>query len=82
MNLNSYLKEKETGVDLAAKLKVTPGFIHQIKKGLRPVPIDKCVPIEQSTNGMVTRKDLRPNDWHLIWPELTQQQKNDSEKVA
>jgi DNA-binding transcriptional regulator YdaS (Cro superfamily) len=28
------------------------------------------VAIEQVTNGAVTRKDLRPDDWHLIWPEL------------
>ena len=29
-----------------------------------------CVAIERATNGAVTRRDLRPNDWHLIWPEL------------
>lgn len=29
-----------------------------------------CTAIEQITNGQVTRKDLRPDDWHLIWPEL------------
>ena len=26
--------------------------------------------VEHVTNGAVTRKELRPNDWHLIWPEL------------
>ena len=26
--------------------------------------------IEKLTNGAVTRKDLRPDDWHEIWPEL------------
>lgn len=29
-----------------------------------------CVAIEQATAGAVTRKDLRPNDWAEIWPEL------------
>jgi len=29
-----------------------------------------CTAIEQATKGQVTRKDLRPTDWHLIWPEL------------
>ncbi len=29
-----------------------------------------CVAIERATNGAVTRRDLRPDDWHLIWPEL------------
>lgn len=37
---------------------------------LRGVPLEQCVPIERETNGAVTRKDLRPNDWHEIWPEL------------
>lgn len=32
-----------------------------------------CSAIEAATAGAVTRRDLRPNDWHLIWPELAQQ---------
>lgn len=31
-----------------------------------------CVAIERETRGHVTRQDLRPDDWHLIWPELAQ----------
>ncbi len=26
--------------------------------------------IEEKSNGEISRKDLRPNDWHKIWPEL------------
>ena len=81
MNLDSYLIKVETAVDLANKLSVTPGFVCQLRSGFRPVPIDRCVPIEQATSGLVTRKDLRPKDWHKIWPELAQQE-NDSEKAA
>ena len=29
-----------------------------------------CSKIELKTNGAVTRKDLRPDDWMEIWPEL------------
>lgn len=29
-----------------------------------------CTAIEKVTDGLVSRKDLRPDDWHLIWPEL------------
>ncbi len=29
-----------------------------------------CVRIEKVTAGAVTRRDLRPNDWQEIWPEL------------
>ena len=35
---------------------------------------DQCLAIERATNGAVTRQELRPNDWHLIWPELRQQE--------
>lgn len=37
--------------------------------GRRPSPVN-CVAIERATDAIVTRKDLRPDDWHLIWPEL------------
>lgn len=33
-------------------------------------PVKYCSLIEKATNGQVTRKDLRPNDWMNIWPEL------------
>ena len=29
-----------------------------------------CTAIERATGGQVTRRDLRPNDWQQIWPEL------------
>jgi DNA-binding transcriptional regulator YdaS (Cro superfamily) len=71
----------EHPVDLAAKvygsqqamavaLGVTKAAVWQWKDGGRQVPVQHCVSIERDTNGVVTRKDLRPDDWHLIWPEL------------
>lgn len=36
----------------------------------RGVPVVHCAAIEQATNGAVTRRDLRPDDWQRIWPEL------------
>lgn len=36
----------------------------------RGVPIERCVAIEQATDAAVTRRDLRPDDWQAIWPEL------------
>ena len=29
-----------------------------------------CLAIARATAGAVTRRDLRPGDWHLIWPDL------------
>lgn len=43
-------------------------------KKRRPVPVERCAAIERATAGAVTRRDLRPDDWHLIWPELIGQE--------
>lgn len=34
------------------------------------VPPEHCASIERATDCTVTRRDLRPDDWHRIWPEL------------
>jgi len=36
----------------------------------RGVPIEHCSAVEKATHGAVRRWDLRPDDWHRIWPEL------------
>jgi DNA-binding transcriptional regulator YdaS (Cro superfamily) len=40
------------------------------------VPVEYCALIEKATNGIVTRRELRPNDWQKIWPELADQPAN------
>jgi len=44
-----------------------------LARGTIPNPIYAAA-IERATNGAVTRQDLRPNDWWLIWPELAEQE--------
>jgi DNA-binding transcriptional regulator YdaS (Cro superfamily) len=34
------------------------------------VPAAHCAAIEKATARVVMRWDLRPDDWHRIWPEL------------
>lgn len=75
MNLDKYLSEVETARSLSAKTGIVPVLFSQWRKKIRPVPIENCVPIERATNGMVTRRDLRPDDWHEIWPELAEKEK-------
>ncbi len=36
----------------------------------RGAPIDQCAAIERACGCKVTRRDLRPDDWWRIWPEL------------
>jgi DNA-binding transcriptional regulator YdaS (Cro superfamily) len=55
---------------LADYLKVTPAAIGNWK--LRGVPIEKCPEIERFGCPAATRRDLRPNDWEKIWPELAE----------
>lgn len=55
---------------LARVLGVTAAAVSQWIKGMRPVPPKHCVSIERATAGAVTRRDLRPDDWQEIWPEL------------
>lgn len=70
MNLDTYLAKSGTSAALAAKIGVTPGFVSQWRSGHRPIPIERCVEIEAATDGLVTRQELRPDDWQKIWPEL------------
>jgi len=36
------------------------------------VPAHYCAAIERATNGAVSRRELRPDDFHLIWPDLSE----------
>jgi DNA-binding transcriptional regulator YdaS (Cro superfamily) len=71
MKLSDYLAARELSQQqFAEKLGVSQGMVHQWIAGRTPVAAQKAVLIEQTTGGEVTRKDLHPTDWHLIWPEL------------
>lgn len=71
MDLSTYLaSQKITQASFAVRLGVSQGLIYQWLTGRRPIAVDKCVAIERITGGEVSRKDLRPNDWREIWPEL------------
>lgn len=71
MKLDTYLTKFEISQsDFANSIGVTQGMVYQWINKDRPVTPIKCVEIEKQTKGHVTRKDLRPDDWKKIWPEL------------
>jgi DNA-binding transcriptional regulator YdaS (Cro superfamily) len=70
MKLIDYVKNRGSQRSLALKLGITPVLISQWANEQRPVPPERCVEIEIATGGIVGRKDLRPDDWPKIWPEL------------
>lgn len=57
-------------VAIASLLGVTKAAVNQWKQDGRKTPIEHCAAIEHATSGAVRRWDLRPDDWHRIWPEL------------
>ena len=70
MKLSDYLTGHGSQTDLARAISAQPQLVWQWSKGVRKIPVERCVAIERATNGAVTRKDLRPDDWEEIWPEL------------
>lgn len=76
MNLSDYLSNQGHGA--ATRLaKEIGGYSSDVSDwctGARQVPLEHCVAIEQATKGQVTRKDLRPDDWERIWPELSEKE--------
>ena len=55
---------------LSRLIGVSPQAVCFWRDGKRGIPAERCSAIERVTHGRVTRQELRPNDWHLIWPEL------------
>lgn len=74
MTLSEFFKCQPRGSlrALARTITAHASDVSSWANGKRPVPIIFCVAIEKATGGAVARKDLRPDDWHLIWPELAQ----------
>ena len=56
---------------IAEKVGVHPASLYQAMtgKGCGFTP-QRCVEIWRDSDGELMRWDLRPRDWHLIWPEL------------
>lgn len=83
MNLSKYIAETNAKKsEMARALNVSPALLHQWVTGLRPVAIPHCAAIEIYTAGKVTRRDLRPNDWAQIWPDLAVPTRHKANKVA
>lgn len=55
---------------LAAELGVSVQSVYFWRAGKRRLPHEHGASIEKLTHGEVTRKDLWPDSWHRIWPEL------------
>ncbi|MFS1524476.1 helix-turn-helix domain-containing protein [Microbulbifer sp. 2304DJ12-6] len=55
------VRAKRTQAKLAQSLGVTQGLVSAWVTGRKKIAPHWCLPIEQSTNGVITRYDLRPD---------------------
>lgn len=71
MDLKTYIaSERGAAKKLAEALKISPSYLSQLRSGSSPISPERAVEIEQATSGVVTRRDLFPDTWERIWPEL------------
>ena len=71
MQLNDFLKTNGPKVRkaLMRHLDVSKSYLSQMATGRASINAERCIEIEKFTHGAVSRADLRPQDWHRIWPD-------------
>lgn len=79
MKLKSWITGgKGRAASLAAHLPVPLSFVYKMANGNKSIPIDHMAAIEVFTDGAVTRQEMCPDRWALIWPELAGYQQKHS----
>ena len=75
MDLKTYISKSPRGTasGLAKALSISPSYLSQMASGLAPISPERSVAIEQATAGAVSRRELRPDDWRRIWPEMAEE---------
>lgn len=66
----------------AQRCGTTVGYLRKAVSVGQRLKVVVCVSIERETHGQVTRKDLRPDDWQDIWPELAISEQKQSPALA
>lgn len=71
MHLQIYVSSLDRGgfSMLASQIGVTSSFLSQMASGYTRIPASRALAIEQATNGLVTRREMLPDDWHRYWLE-------------
>jgi DNA-binding transcriptional regulator YdaS (Cro superfamily) len=71
MQLSEWVrKEWGRGTKLAQAMGVPSSFVAKLCDGTKAIPVTRASEIERLTDGEVSRRESRPTDWGLIWPEL------------
>jgi hypothetical protein len=64
------LPDEAAVVSFAKRCGTSAGHLRNIGYDLRVPAAELCAAIEMESNRAVRRWQLRPIDWHRIWPEL------------
>lgn len=71
MELQDWLKQEHgRQAALARHLGIKPPQVADWISRDKPIPVVHMAAIEVFTEGEVTRRDMRPDDFSRIWPEL------------
>ena len=57
-------------LEIAEQCGVAEQYLYQVFTRRKIPSAELCVLIERVTGGKVTRQELRPDDYWLIWPDL------------
>lgn len=76
MKLSEFFEKEGRGslVKLAKAINAPYPDVSRWALGKRPVPVSRCLAIENATGGKVSRVDLRPNDYWEYWQDLPKPQ--------
>ena len=74
-NILLAIRHMGSATALAKAIGVSPQTVCFWRDKKRKISADHCSAIERVTNGIVTRKDLRPNNYMYTWPELADNHK-------
>lgn len=71
MDLKTFISaERGRASALAAELGISLSYLSQMANGKAPTSPERCVEIEQKTQGAVPRQHQKRDEWRRIWPEL------------
>ena len=73
MNLKTYLATLGRGgaSRFAERLGISISYLSQLSSGKSTISPSRAIEIERESDGLVTRREMRPLDWQQIWPERT-----------
>lgn len=76
MKLTDYLKQLDRAARdaFAASCETSPGHLRNVAYGYRRCGAELAALVELHSHGQVTRRELCPDNWQWVWPELANTQ--------